>query len=122
MRLMNITLICEDTCPRMILKGSMPLDLSATLEGSIVGAMRRYRHRKVNLLGAYQIDQSGGHSYRLLQGVCGSKVDIVATSPAIEQASWRHLLPRAAPAAAASRRPFRQRRLPAGRQWERWHP
>ena len=76
---------------RLVLAGKMTFEFSAALEDKIIDAMRRYQHLEVDLSGVDEIDLCGIHLLGMLQGFGGKEVEIVATSPIVEQASKRLL-------------------------------
>lgn len=89
---MNVTLVGRNKSCRLTFEGSMTLEHSEKLEDWIIGAMRRYEHLEVDLSGVCGIDYCGIHMLGLLQSVGGKSVDIVATSPVVEQALRRLLV------------------------------
>jgi hypothetical protein len=67
--------------------GKMTYDCYRELEDRIIDAMRRHKHLEVDLSEVKEIDLCGLHLIGLLQSVGA----IVATSPAVAQASARLL-------------------------------
>lgn len=91
---MDITLIDGERDCRLVIAGSVTEQFSAQLEAGIINAMRRYPHLTVDLSGVAEIDRFGIRLLKLMQNLGGKEVDIVATSPAVEQASGADLAPR----------------------------
>ena len=97
---MNITLVGSNKRCRLTFAGDMTLEHSAELEDRIIDAMRRYEHLEVDLSGVNGIDYCGIHMLGLLHSVGGKAVDIVATSPVVEQALRRLLVSQRGPSLA----------------------
>lgn len=76
---------------RLAFTGDMTLANCPEFEEKIVDALRRYPHLELDLSGIREIDLYGIHLLGLLQRVADRKVVIVASSPAVEDAS-RHLV------------------------------
>lgn len=85
---LRITL--EPVC-RLTFEGKMTFEVARQLEDGIIGAMRRYQHLEVDLAGVREVDLCGIHLLGLMQNYGGQKIQIIATSPAVEQASKRLL-------------------------------
>ncbi|MFZ2852803.1 MAG: STAS domain-containing protein [Rhodocyclaceae bacterium] len=69
------------------LDGKMTYEFYRELEDKVIDAMRRHKNLEVDLSGVEEVDLCGLHLIGLLQSVG----HIVATSPAVDQAS-KHLL------------------------------
>ena len=80
----------EPVC-RLTFEGKMTFEVARQLEDGIIGAMRRYQHLEVDLAGVREVDLCGIHLLGLMQNYGGQKIQIVATSPAVELASKRLL-------------------------------
>lgn len=93
---MNITLVCSTKGCRLTFDGDMTLEHSAEMEDGIIDAMRAYKQLDVDLSGVTNIDYCGIHMLGLLQSMGGQAVNIVATSPVVEEALQRFLAPRRA--------------------------
>lgn len=88
---MNITVVGGDQACRMIFDGNMTCKFAREIEDRIIDTMRRHPRLDVDLSRVREIDLCGIHLLGVLQGMGGSEVNIVATSPVVDQAS-RHLL------------------------------
>ena len=90
---MNVTLICSNTGCRLTFVGDMTLEHSAQMEDAIIAAMRSYKHLDVDLSGVSGIDACGIHMLGLLRSLGGKAMNIVATSPVVDEAMRRFPVP-----------------------------
>ncbi|HEX6735112.1 MAG TPA: STAS domain-containing protein [Azonexus sp.] len=84
---MNLTLIGSNRSGRIVIAGRITEEFSAQLEAGVVDAMRRYPRLTVDLSGVAEIDHFGVRFLKLMQNLGGKELAIVATSPAVEQAT-----------------------------------
>lgn len=80
---MNTIQSNDDTPFRLTFDGKMTYEHSHQIEDRIIDAMRRHRHFEVDLSQVEEVDLCGVH----LVGLLRSAAVIVATSPAVEEAS-----------------------------------
>lgn len=84
---MDLTFIDSGRSCRIVIAGRVTEEFSAQLEARMVDAMRRYPRLTLDLSGVAEIDRFGIRFLQLMQNLGGKELAIVATSPAVEQAS-----------------------------------
>lgn len=88
---MRVTLVEGGEVSRLVFEGDMTLEFSNEMEDRIIGAMRRRKPVQVDLSAVEEIDLCGVHMLGMMHTMGKDKVDIVATSPAVER-RFRKLL------------------------------
>jgi anti-anti-sigma regulatory factor len=88
---MRVTLLEGGEVSRLVFEGDMTLEFSNEMEDRIIGAMQRRKPVQVDLSAVEEIDLCGVHMLGMMYTMGKDKVDIVATSPAVER-RFRKLL------------------------------
>ncbi|HJV25607.1 MAG TPA: STAS domain-containing protein [Aromatoleum sp.] len=82
---MRVTLLEGGEVSRLVFEGDMTLEFSNEMEDRILGAMRRRKPVQVDLSAVEEIDLCGLHMLGMMQTMGKDKMDIVATSPAVDR-------------------------------------
>lgn len=88
---MEAKLVCNDQGCRLVFAGRLTVEYARAMEDRIIEALRRFKHFEVDLSAVSEIDLAGVHLLGFLQAVGGDGVEIVASSPAVEQGMARHV-------------------------------
>jgi ABC-type transporter Mla MlaB component len=83
---MHVELVCNERGCRLVFAGRLTIDFARYVEDRIIDALRRYRNFDVDLAAVSEIDLCGVHLLGVLRTIGGAGVNIVASSPVVEQA------------------------------------
>lgn len=94
---MSVNLIAKENACRLIFEGRLTFEFARELEDNIIDALRRYTQFEIDLSGVQEIDLCGIHLLGVLDAVAGEQVEVIETSPAVQQAYGRFLSPARGP-------------------------
>lgn len=90
---MSVNLIDKENACRLVFEGSMTFEFARELEDNIIDALRRYTEFEIDLSGVREIDVCGIHLLGVIDAVAGRHVEVVETSPVVQQAYGKLLSP-----------------------------
>ena len=91
--MMSVNLIEKENACCLVFIGSLTFEFERELEDKIIDALRRYTRFEVDLSGVREIDLCGIHLLGVLKSVGGEQVEVIETSPAVQQAYSKLLKP-----------------------------